>query len=69
MPEKTAEYAGETLLYLESYKAALAVWSTSAVPLQKFMFDLLTNASEIMSSIATPTRRRMRRAINATPSE
>jgi hypothetical protein len=54
MAEETAEYAGETLLYLESYKAALTVWSTSAVPLQKLLFDLLTNASEIMSSIATP---------------
>jgi hypothetical protein len=53
--EEAAEHAGETLLYLESYKATLAVWSTSAVPLQKLMFDLLNNASEIMSSIATPT--------------
>ena len=55
MAEPAAEYAGETLPYLESYKATLAVWSTSAVPLQKLMFDLLTNASEIMRSIATPT--------------
>jgi hypothetical protein len=56
MAEETAECARETLQYLESYKAALAVWSTSAVPLQKLMFDLLNNASEIMSSIATENR-------------
>ena len=56
MAEKTAERATETLLYLESYKTTLAVWSTSAVPLQKLMFDLLTNAWEIMSSIGPNDR-------------